>query len=97
MVMVAAALGVNVTEQDPDDSVQVAELKLPSPVGDALKVTVPVGVVDPVPLVSVTVTVQVEAWLITTDEVQDTVVLVLLRFTVTEEVPELVACTESPP
>lgn len=44
IVIEATALGVNVTEQAPPESVQVPELKLPSPLGEALKVMVPVGV-----------------------------------------------------
>jgi hypothetical protein len=40
----------------------------------SLRLTVPVGVVAPVADVSVTVTVQVEPWLITTGLVQETVV-----------------------
>jgi hypothetical protein len=42
----------------------------------SLRLTVPVGVVAPVDDVSVTVTVQVEPWLITTGVVQLTVVVV---------------------
>jgi len=53
--------GVNVTEQLPDTRVQEIELNDPEgPVSE--KVTVPVGVVGPVD-VSVTVAVQLEAWL----------------------------------
>ena len=64
---VPVAVGVNVTEQLPDDRVQVVELNEPAgPV--SANVTVPVGVVvDPVD-VSVTVAVQVEAWFTTTEE-----------------------------
>lgn len=68
---------------------QVVELNEPT---GAEKVTVPVGVVEPVPLVSATVTVQVVPWLTTTVEgEQDTVVLVALLDEVIVAVPLLVA------
>jgi hypothetical protein len=68
-----------VTEHVPLERVQEAELKLPYPDGEALKVTVPVGVVLPLPPVSATVTVQVEAWFTTTvDWEHMRVVLVVL-------------------
>jgi len=55
------AVGVNVTEQLPDDRVQVFELN--EPAGPVLaNVTVPVGVVGEIVDVSLTVAVQVEAW-----------------------------------
>ncbi len=55
------AVGVNVTEQLPDDRVQVFELN--EPAGPVLaKVTVPVGVIGEIVDVSLTVAVQVEAW-----------------------------------
>jgi len=60
------AAGVNTTEQLPDDRIQVIELNEPAgPV--SANVTVPVGMVGPVD-VSVTVAVQVEAWLTITEE-----------------------------
>jgi len=59
MVIEARALGVNVTEHAPPDSVQVPELRLPSPDGDALKVMVPLGVAV-APPVSLTVAVHVD-------------------------------------
>jgi hypothetical protein len=52
-----------------------------TPVSD--KVTVPVGVTKVPASLSVTVTVHVEPWLITTGVVQLTVVVVVLLFTVT--------------
>jgi hypothetical protein len=79
--------------------VQVAEAVVPArvqvvndPVTPVwLRPTVPVGVRKvPAVDVSVTVTVHVEAWLITTGVVQLTVVLVVLRFTTMLAVPVLV-------
>jgi len=65
MVAVPAALGVNVTEQLPLTSVQLVALNVPArPV--AVNATEPAGVVAPAPLVSATVAVQVEAWLMAT-------------------------------
>ena len=55
----------------------------------SLKATVPVGVMKVPAEVSVTVTVQVEAWLATTGVVQLTVVLVARRLTTTLVVPLL--------
>ena len=55
-----------------------------------MKVTEPVGVDDPAPLVSATVTVHEMLWAITTEAGQVTVVEVVRRFTVTEAVPKLV-------
>ena len=98
IVIVAAALVVNVTEQVPAERVQVVELKLPSPDGDALKVTVPVGVVLPLPPVSATVTVHVETWLIRRlDGEHDTVVLVVLLAVLKVVEPMLVKWSPSPP
>jgi len=81
---VPAALGVNVTEHVPADRVQLAALKVPArPV--AAKPTEPAGVVAPAPLVSVTVAVQVDGWLIATvPGLQATVVEVVRRVAVTE-------------
>src|SRR5437762_13624582 len=63
MVAVPAALGVKVTEQLPLTNVQLVALKVPArPV--AVKATEPAGVVAPAPLVSATVAVQVDVWLI---------------------------------
>lgn len=56
-----------------------------------LKVTVPVGVMNVPAEVSVTVTLQVEPWLITTGVVQVTVVVVALLLTTMLVVPLLVA------
>ncbi len=84
--------------------VQVAEAVVPlrlhaekepvTPVSDS--VTVPVGVIAVPSDVSVTVTVQVEAWLTTTGVVQLTAVDVDLRLTVMLVVPLLGAWDESP-
>ena len=61
------AVGVNVTEQIPDDRVQVVELNAPAgPV--SANVTVPVGVIGKIVEVSLTVAVQVEGWFTTTEE-----------------------------
>jgi len=61
------ALEVNMTEQLPDDRVQVVELNEPTgPV--SANVTVPVGVVMGLVPVSLTVAVHVDAWLTTTEE-----------------------------
>jgi hypothetical protein len=81
---VPAALGVNVTEHVPVASVQLAALNVPArPV--AVNPTEPAGVVAPAPLVSATVAVHVEAWLIGTDAgAQTTVVDVVRRVAVTE-------------
>jgi hypothetical protein len=90
MTAVPAALGVKVTEHVPVASVQLGALKVPArPV--AVNPTEPAGVLLPTPLVSATVAVQVEAWLIGTDEgVQTIVVDVDLRVTVIAAVPVLV-------
>src|SRR5438093_9432015 len=68
MLLISAvppALGVNVTEQLPLTSVQLVALKLPArPV--AVNATEPAGVVAPTPLVSATVAVHVEGWLMAT-------------------------------
>ena len=82
--MVAPAVpeadGVNVapqlaTEDVPDRKTQLVELKLPETPLVRGKVTLPVGVVATVE-VSVTVAVQVEAWLTTTGLEQETLVAV---------------------
>src|SRR2546425_83410 len=90
----AGADGVIVTEQVADD---------PEPdrvhVPPGVNVTGPVGVVAPDTDVSVTVAVQVVAWLITTvDGTQLTVVVVGCKTPmITVVVPWLPACTVSPP
>jgi len=61
----------------------------------SLRATVPVGVVAPTE-VSVTVTVQVDPWLITTGVVQETDVVVTCGFTTTLVVPLLAAWFPSP-
>ena len=84
MTAVPAALGVNVTEHVPADSVQLAALKVPArPV--ATNPTDPAGVVAPAPLASATVAAQVEGWLIATvPGVQTTVVDVVRRVATTD-------------
>jgi hypothetical protein len=90
MAAVPEVVGVNV-------DVHVAEAVVPlkvhvendpvTPVSD--NVTVPVGVLVVPAAVSVTVTVQVDAWLATTGVVQLTVVVVVLRLTTILVVPLL--------
>ena len=99
MVAVPAALGVKVTEQLPLTNVQLVALKLPArPV--AVKATEPAGVVAPAPLVSATVAVQVDDWLIGTEAGLQTIVVEVVR-SVAVTVPlvapllELPACTAS--
>jgi len=74
---------VKVTEQLPvADKVHVGAENVPAAPAD-VKVTVPEGVLDPTPLVSATVAVQVEAWAIGTEAgAQTTVVEVVRRVTV---------------
>src|SRR5205809_452341 len=99
MVAVPAALGVNVTEQLPLTSVQLVALNVPArPV--AVNATEPAGVVAPAPLVSATVAVQVEAWLMATVPGLQTIVVEVVRrvaFTVPLPAPllELPACAAS--
>lgn len=90
IVAVPAALGVNVTEQLPATfNVQLGALKVPAR-PEAVKATEPAGVDAPAPLVSATVAVQVEGWLIGTEAgLQTTVVDVVLAVTVTVVAPEL--------
>ena len=83
--------GVKVTEQLPVTSVQLAALKVPAPPVE-VKPTEPAGVVPPAPLVSATVAVHVDAWLIgTVAGLQTTAVDVDLVVTVIEVEPELPA------
>jgi hypothetical protein len=82
---VPAAVGVNVTEHVPAAvNVQLVALKVPArPV--AVNATEPAGVLPPIPLVSATVAVHVDAWLIGTDEgAHTTVVDVVLLVPTTE-------------
>ena len=81
---VPAALGVKVTEQVPADRVQLAALKVPArPV--TVNPTEPAGVVEPTPLVSATVAVHVDGWLIATvPGLHTTVVEVVRRVEITE-------------
>jgi hypothetical protein len=85
MDAVPAAVGVNVTEQVPAaDNVQLVALKVPArPL--AVNPTEPAGVDAPAPLVSATVAVQVDGWLIATvPGLQTTVVEVVRRVPTTE-------------
>ncbi len=81
MLAVPDADGVKVALQEATpvvavaERVQVLELKDPVAVPVRAKVTVPPGVVG-LPLVSVTVAVQVEAWFTTTVGSQETLVVV---------------------
>ena len=75
---------MNVTEQLPVTNVQLAALKVPAPPVE-VKPTEPAGTVPPAPLVSATVAVQVDGWLIgTVAGLQTTVVEVVLNVPVTE-------------
>ncbi len=76
------------TEQLPETSVQVVELKVPEPL--VLKVTVPVGMVAVPPEVSVMVAVQVVEAFTASGEEQLTLVEVERLETVRPKVPELV-------
>jgi len=68
-VSVPAPVGVNVTEQLPATRLQlVAGLNEPLAVPDEVNLTCPVGVLGVPVAVSVTVVVQVEPLLVTTDE-----------------------------
>jgi len=92
-VRVPETVGVVLTEQ-------VADAPVPDKVHvpPGVNVTVPVGVLVVPVAVSVTVAVHVVAWPITTvDGLQATVVVVVLRVTVTVADPVLVACVLSPP
>jgi hypothetical protein len=85
MTAVPAALGVNVTEQVPAaDRMQLGALKVPArPL--AANPTEPAGVVLPTPLVSATVAVHVDGWLMATvPGLQTTVVEVVRRVATTE-------------
>ena len=62
----------------------------------SLRATVPVGVMNEPAETSVTVTLQVEPWLITTGVVQVTVVVVARGFTTMLVVPLLVVWVASP-
>ena len=74
------------------------ELKVPEVVGEAVKVIVPVGVELPLPPVSATVAVHVDACFTATLEgEQTTVVLVVLKVAEREAVPLLVRWSASPP
>src|SRR5438034_303707 len=99
MVAVPAALGVNVTEQLPLTSEQLVAIGRASR-RVAVNATEPAGVVAQTPLVSVTVAVHVEGWLMAMVLGLHTMVVdVVLRFDVMEPFPapllELPACTAS--
>jgi hypothetical protein len=85
MTAVPAALGVNVTEQVPAaDRMQLGALNVPARPA-AVNPTDPAGVVLPTPLVSATVAVHVDGWLIATvPGLQTTVVEVVRRVATTE-------------
>lgn len=99
---VPAPVGVKVTEQLPMTRLQlVAGVKVPLAVPDEVNLTVPDGVLAVPDAVSVTVAVQVEPLLVTTDEgAQPTVVEVERPVTVSENdwLPVLVLklCPVSP-
>jgi hypothetical protein len=82
---VPAALGVKLTEHVPAaDNVQLGALNVPARPA-AVNPTDPAGVLLPTPLVSATVAVQVDGWLIGTEAgAQTTVVEVVRRVAVTE-------------
>ena len=61
----------------------------------AVKLTEPSGEIAPAPEESVTVAVHCDAWPTTTGVTQDTVVVVVLCTTVSENVPELEEWVES--
>jgi hypothetical protein len=94
IVATPAALGVKVTEHVEVPTVALATRVQGFGVPNApaapveVKVTEPAGLLAPAPLVSTTVAVQVEAWLIGTDEgAQTTVVDVVRRVPVTDPFP----------
>jgi hypothetical protein len=91
IIAVPEVVPVNCTAQLPLASVQLVGVKLPvTPV--CVKLTVPVGVVEPAPLASATVAVHVVAWVtVTALGTHDTVVNVVLRAPVTDPLPLLVA------
>jgi len=84
-----------VTLQVPDASVQLVALKVP--VELLVKVTVPVGVIEPVPEESATVAVQVSATLSRTLAVHATVVVLARIVDASVNVPLLPEWTLSPP
>ena len=87
MVAVPDAVSVNVTLQLPLASVQLGALNVPA-APDDVKLTVPAGVDDPAQLVSATVAVHVEGWLIATvPGLQTMVVEVVLKVPVTLPLP----------
>jgi hypothetical protein len=82
---VPAAVGVKVTEQVPAaDNVQLGALKVPARPA-AVNPTEPAGVDPPTPLVSATVAVHVDAWLIGTDAGEQTTVVEVVRRVPTTE------------
>src|SRR5205809_454443 len=94
IVAVPAALGVNVTEQLPLTSVQLVALNVPAgPV--AVKATDPAGVLLPAPLVSTTVAVQVEAWLMATVPGLQTIVVEVVRRVAVTSSTARTACVSS--
>ena len=89
----AVKVEVQVADAVVPDKVHVVNVPV-TPV--SLRATVPVGVVAPVAEVSVTVTVHVEPWLITTGVEQETAVVVACGFTTTLVVPLLAPWFASP-
>ena len=84
IVAVPAPVDVNVTLQDPLASMQLAGLTVPVPVPVTAKLTVPLGVVAPAPLVSATVATQFDVPpTVTVLGVQTIVVDVMRSVTVT--------------
>ena len=89
------AVNVEVQVADAVVPAKVHVVKVPvTPVSP--RPTVPVGVMKVPAEVSVTVTLQVEPWLITTGVVQDTVVVVVRGLTTILVVPLLKECAVSP-
>src|SRR5437016_3673860 len=97
LVQVQTAVGVWCTVHLPVASrVQLAALKVPAP--SLVQLTVPVGVLAPVPAVSLTVAVQVvEPSTGTEGGTQSTLVPLVRVATASLKLPELVACLGSPP
>ena len=91
--MVAVNVEVHVADAVVPANVHVVKVPV-TPV--SLRATVPVGVLVVPGDTSVTVTVQVDPWLITTGVVQLTVVVVALLLTTMLVVPLLEACVVSP-
>jgi hypothetical protein len=97
MAAVPEVVGVNVDVHVADAVVPLKVHVVNDPVTPvSVRETVPVGVLVVPAAVSVTVTVQVDAWLATTGVVQLTAVVVVLKFTVMLVAAVLPLCVESP-